>query len=44
MYLFADRVEIKPRFGFMDTVREVVEARFQENFNDALREALSTAR
>ena len=44
MYLFTDRVEIKPRFGFMETVREVVEARFQENFNQALTEAVSSAR
>nr|CRH06049.1 Conserved protein of unknown function [Candidatus Magnetococcus massalia] len=44
MYRFVDRVEIKPRFGFMETVKEVVEARFQENFERAVKEALSTAR
>ncbi|ABK43758.1 hypothetical protein Mmc1_1247 [Magnetococcus marinus MC-1] len=43
MYLFADRVEIKPRFGFMDTVKAVVEARFQENFGRAMEEAFSTS-
>ena len=44
MYVFADQVRLEPRFDFMETVREVVEARFQENFNDALREALAAAR
>nr|CRH06592.1 Conserved protein of unknown function [Candidatus Magnetococcus massalia] len=41
MYRFVDRVEIKPRFGFIETVKAVVEARFQENFQAATKNALS---
>ena len=44
MYAFADQVRLKPRFGFLDAVKEVAEARFQENFNEAMREALVSAR
>ncbi|ABK45251.1 conserved hypothetical protein [Magnetococcus marinus MC-1] len=43
MYRFVDRVEIKPRFGFMDTVKGVVESRFQKNFNEAITEAMASA-
>nr|CRH06154.1 conserved protein of unknown function [Candidatus Magnetococcus massalia] len=44
MYRFVDRVEVKPRFGFMATVKETVEARFQKNFNDVLLDALETSK
>ena len=44
MYAFADQVRLKPRFGFLDAVKEVAEARFQENFNEAMQEALASAR
>ncbi|ABK44561.1 conserved hypothetical protein [Magnetococcus marinus MC-1] len=43
MYRFVNRVEIKPRFGFMDTVKSVVESRFQKNFNEAITEAMASA-
>ncbi len=43
MYVFADQVRLEPRFDFMETVKGVVEARFGDNFDDALREALATA-
>ena len=43
MYVFSDRVEIKPRFRFLETVQAVVEARFAENFRDAMQEALASA-
>ena len=44
MYVFADKVRLEPRFDFMETVKAVVEARFQENFDQALNEALASAR
>ena len=44
MYIFDKRVEVKPRFGFMGTVRAVVEARFSKNFSKAVRDALASAR
>ena len=44
MYAFADQVRLKPRFGFLDAVKEVAKARFQENFNEAMQEALVSAR
>ena len=44
MYVFSDRVEIKPQFRFLETVQAVVEARFAENFRDAIQEALASVR
>ncbi len=44
MYVFQSQVRLEPRFDFMEMVKAVVEARFQENFNDALHEALASAR
>ena len=44
MYVFADQVRLEPRFDFIETVKAVVEARFTENFNDAMQEALASAR
>ena len=44
MYIFAKQVDVKPRFGFMETVKAVVEARLGENFSEAVRDALASAR
>ena len=44
MYVFADQVRLEPRFDFMETVKLVVEARFEGNFSDAMQEALASAR
>ncbi len=44
MYPSADQVRLKSRFSFMETVKGVVEERFQENFDEALDEVLGSVR
>jgi hypothetical protein len=42
MYVFEDRVKIKPRFGFAETVEQVGLERFMIRFEEALTKALAT--
>lgn len=44
MYIFSHQVELKPRFGFHETVRQVAVEQFPRRFMEALRQALATAR
>jgi hypothetical protein len=44
MYALKEEVEVKPRFLFRETVEQVARERFAMHFQDALREALATAR
>jgi len=44
MYVFEQKVRIKPRFGFRETVRKVVMERFPHRFAEALRQALASRR
>ncbi|MBF0626112.1 MAG: hypothetical protein HQL82_15055 [Magnetococcales bacterium] len=44
MYVFEQKVRLKPRFGFRETVRKVAVERFPHRFAEALRQALASAR
>ena len=44
MYVFQSQVRLKPRFDFLEVVKLVVEARFAENFNEVMQEAIRTIR
>ncbi|MBF0108739.1 MAG: hypothetical protein HQL76_06150 [Magnetococcales bacterium] len=44
MYVFEEKVRLKPRFGFRATVRKVAAERFPHRFAEALKKALATAR
>jgi len=44
MYMFADEVEIQPRFGFQETVEDVAQSRFDDHFFPALEMALRTSK
>ncbi|MBF0098370.1 MAG: hypothetical protein HQM04_17915 [Magnetococcales bacterium] len=44
MYVFKQQVRLKPRFGFRDTVQMVADNRLQRRFDEALKNALATAR
>jgi hypothetical protein len=43
MYVFEDRVKIKPRFGFAETVEQVGLERFKIRFEEAVEQALASA-
>jgi hypothetical protein len=43
MYVFEDRVQIQPRFGFAETVEQVGLEQFMIRFEEALADAISTA-
>ncbi|MBF0322365.1 MAG: hypothetical protein HQL62_05385 [Magnetococcales bacterium] len=44
MYVFDQKVRLKPRFGFHETVRKVAVERFPVHLREALKKALATAR
>ena len=44
MYIFSRQVRLKPRFGFRETVNRVAMERLPKRFEEALRQALASAR
>ena len=44
MYVFSRRVQLRPRFGFRETVRRIALERLPRLFEEALRHAMETAR
>jgi hypothetical protein len=44
MYVFEDRVKIKPRFGFAKMVEQVGLERFKIRFEEAVAQALASAK
>lgn len=44
MYVFEQKIYLKPRFGFLETSRKVAMDRMPKRFAEALRQALATAK